>query len=203
VLTDYPLFPLPLVAFPGCRLPLQIFEPRYLDLVKATLANDRTFGVVTVAPQAGDAGAEDLSIEPIGTAVKIVDFNEQSNGLLGIVCEGQHKFTVTHTYRADNEIFLSSIELIDLEAVTPVTEDFEELVHVLDSLLKHPYVESLGYIDRPIDDWFSDASRLSFYLSYLLPFPNQQRYQLLSLDEPIARLNRIQSLLDEMDEKGQ
>ena len=200
MLTDYPLFPLPLVAFPGCRLPLQIFEPRYLDLVKTTLANDRTFGVVTVVPQAGD---EDLSIEAIGTAVKIVDFNEQSNGLLGIVCEGQHKFTVTHTYRADNEVFLSSIEPVDLEAVAPVTEDFEELVYVLDSLLKHPYVESLGYVDRPIDDWFSDASRLSFYLSYLLPFSNQQRYQLLSFDEPIARLNRIQSLLDEMDEKGQ
>jgi Lon protease-like protein len=212
VLTDYPLFPLPLVAFPGCRLPLQIFEPRYLDLVKATLANDSTFGVVTVVPRvdeisspAGNAIKEssvEADIEAIGTAVKIVDFNEQPNGLLGIVCEGQHKFTVSQTYRAENKVFLSTVQPIEAESIMPVTEAFEELVYVLTSLLKHPYVESLGYIDREVEDWFTDASRLSFYLAYLLPFPNQQRYRLLALTNPIDRLILIQSLLDEMEDNA-
>ena len=212
MLTDYPLFPLPLVAFPGCRLPLQIFEPRYLDLVKATLANDSTFGVVTVVPRvdeisspAGNAIKEssvEADIEAIGTAVKIVDFNEQPNGLLGIVCEGQHKFTVSQTYRAENKVFLSTVQPIEAESIMPVTEAFEELVYVLTSLLKHPYVESLGYIDREVEDWFTDASRLSFYLAYLLPFPNQQRYRLLALTNPIDRLILIQSLLDEMEDNA-
>jgi len=31
---DFPLFPLPLVATPHSRTALQIFEPRYLDLIK-------------------------------------------------------------------------------------------------------------------------------------------------------------------------
>lgn len=210
--TNYPLFPLPLIAFPGCRLPLQIFEPRYLDLVKTTLTNDSTFGVVTVVPRTDDIpsasdhalekAAIEADIEAIGTAVKIVDFNEQPNGLLGIVCEGQHKFTVSETYRADNKVFLSTVAPIEAEPVMPVSEAFEELVYMLASLLKHPYVESLGYIDRAVDDWFTDASRLSFYLAYLLPFPNRQRYRLLALTDPIDRLNRIQLLLDEMDDKG-
>jgi len=202
VLTDFPLFPLPLVAFPSCRLPLQIFEPRYLDLVKTTLASDRTFGVVTVVPRTPNMGSEDASIEAIGTAVKIVDFNEQPNGLLGIVCEGQHKFTVNRTYLAENKVFLSTSEPIEAEAIVPVTEAYEELVHMLDSLLKHPYVESLGYSDRAVDDWFTDASQLGFYLSYLLPFPNSQRYRLLALTDPTERLNTIQRLLDEMEDNG-
>ena len=212
MLTDYPLFPLPLVAFPGCRLPLQIFEPRYLDLVKTTLANDSTFGVVTVVPRVDDISSlagnalkesgDEADFEAIGTAVKIVDFNEQPNGLLGIVCEGQHKFTVSQTYRSESKVFLSTVKPIEAESIMPVTEAFEELVYVLTSLLKHPYVESLGYIDRELEDWFTDASRLSFYLAYLLPFPNQQRYRLLALADPIDRLILIQSLLDEMDDNA-
>ena len=202
MLTDYPLFPLPLVAFPGCRLPLQIFEPRYLDLVKTTLANDSTFGVVTVVPRTPNMGSEDAGIEAIGTAVKIVDFNEQPNGLLGIVCEGQHKFTVKQTYLADNKVFLASAEPIEAEVAMLVPEVFEEQVYMLTSLMKHPYVASLGYIDREVDDWFTDASRLGCYLAYLLPFSNVQRYRLLALADPIERLNNIQLLLSEMDDNG-
>jgi Lon protease-like protein len=202
VLTDYPLFPLPLVAFPGCRLPLQIFEPRYLDLIKTTLSSDSTFGVVTVVPRTPGMGSEDAGIESIGTAVKIVDFNEQPNGLLGIVCEGQHKFTVNQTYLADNKVFLASAEPIEAEAVMLVPEVFEEQVYMLSSLMKHPYVASLGYIDREVEDWFTDASRLGCYLAYLLPFSNVQRYGLLALADPIERLNSIQLLLDEIDDSG-
>ena len=202
MLIDYPLFPLPLVAFPGCRLPLQIFEPRYLDLVKTTLANDSTFGVVTVVPRTPNMGSEDAGIEAIGTAVKIVDFNEQPNGLLGIVCEGQHKFTVKQTYLADNKVFLASAEPIEAEVAMLVPEVFEEQVYMLASLMKHPYVASLGYIDREVDDWFTDASRLGCYIAYLLPFSNVQRYRLLALADPIERLNSIQLLLNEMDDNG-
>lgn len=222
MLIDYPLFPLPLVAFPGCRLPLQIFEPRYLDLVKATLSSDSTFGVVTVVPRTPNmrsegagteaiaieaagiesAGIESISIESVGTAVKIVDFNEQPNGLLGIVCEGQHKFTVNQTYLADNKVFLASAEPIEAEVAMLVPEVFEEQVYMLASLMQHPYVASLGYKNREVEDWFTDASRLGCYLSYLLPFSNAQRYSLLVLADPIERLNSIQLLLDEMDDNG-
>lgn len=217
MLIDYPLFPLPLVAFPGCRLPLQIFEPRYLDLVKATLSSDSTFGVVTVVPRTPNmrsegagteaiaieaAGIESAGIESVGTAVKIVDFNEQPNGLLGIVCEGQHKFTVNQTYLADNKVFLASAEPIEAEVAMLVPEVFEEQVYMLASLMQHPYVASLGYKNREVEDWFTDASRLGCYLSYLLPFSNAQRYSLLVLADPIERLNSIQLLLDEMDDNG-
>ena len=74
MLNDYPLFPLPLVAFPGCRLPLQIFEPRYLDLIKLSLSTNRSFGIVTLS--SSQPQNDSPVFEPIGTAVKIVDFND-------------------------------------------------------------------------------------------------------------------------------
>jgi hypothetical protein len=72
-------------------------------------------------------------------------------------------------------------------------------VYVLESLFKHPYVETLGYPGRSIDEWFLDSANLGFYLSYLLPFSTEVRYRLLSLDLPLERLMLIQSLLDDMD----
>jgi hypothetical protein len=41
-----PLFPLNTILFPGGHLPLQIFEVRYLDLVKRCIENGEAFGVV-------------------------------------------------------------------------------------------------------------------------------------------------------------
>lgn len=201
--SDYPIFPLPLVAFPGCRLPLQIFEPRYLDLVKSSLSNDRSFGVVTVASsmlsEEDELDQAGTGIASIGTSVKIVDFNEQPNGLLGIVCEGLDKFIVNETARADNGILYASIESVEPEPVVAVPDQFEELVHVLESLLHHPYVESLGYPPFDHHNWYADATQLGFYLSYLLPFPNAQRYRLLALNEPLNRLEMLHVMLEAID----
>ncbi len=196
---EYALFPLPLVAFPHCRLPLQIFEPRYLDLVKSSLSEERAFGIVTTVPPAGDAVPGQAEINPVGTLVRIVDFNEQPNGLLGIVCEGQQKFTALETYTAPSQLMIASVELAEPEPLLAVPDELAELVHVLQSLLEHPYVVNLGYQSLGESQWLEDASRLSFYLSYLLPFPNPQRYQLLTHSDAFERLATIQALLDNMD----
>ena len=45
---DLPIFPLPLVLFPGAVQPLHIFEPRYRRLLADSLAGDRRFGIAYV-----------------------------------------------------------------------------------------------------------------------------------------------------------
>ena len=83
-MTDIALFPLPVVLFPGCRMPLQIFEPRYVDLVKRTLSGEDSFAIVTLIDDPGeqvvrDIDGDDLMERPlpnfrfVGTKVEIVD----------------------------------------------------------------------------------------------------------------------------------
>ena len=43
-----PLFPLHTVLFPGGRLPLRIFEQRYIEMAKACLRDDTSFGVCLI-----------------------------------------------------------------------------------------------------------------------------------------------------------
>ncbi|HTS84077.1 MAG TPA: LON peptidase substrate-binding domain-containing protein, partial [Usitatibacter sp.] len=43
-----PIFPLGVVLFPGARLPLRIFEARYMDMAKACLKESSPFGVCLI-----------------------------------------------------------------------------------------------------------------------------------------------------------
>src|SRR2546425_11799726 len=47
---ELPIFPLPIVLFPGAPQPLHIFEPRYRQLLHDCLAGDRRFGIAYVGP---------------------------------------------------------------------------------------------------------------------------------------------------------
>ncbi len=42
---ELPIFPLPIVLFPGTPQPLHVFEPRYRQLLADCLAADRRFGI--------------------------------------------------------------------------------------------------------------------------------------------------------------
>lgn len=69
-----PLFPLATVLLPGGRLPLEVFEPRYLDLMATLLerpAEQREFGVVAIR-QGHEVGAgRALALHPTGTAARL------------------------------------------------------------------------------------------------------------------------------------
>ena len=48
--THLPVFPLPVVLFPGVPLPLHIFEPRYRAMIADALKGDRIIGMVQLRP---------------------------------------------------------------------------------------------------------------------------------------------------------
>ncbi|MDD1783687.1 LON peptidase substrate-binding domain-containing protein [Enterovibrio sp. ZSDZ35] len=73
------LFPLPIFLLPNGITTLRIFEPRYVRLVKESMADNRGF---VLAMREGDA------ICAYGTLVHIIDFEMLPDGLLGITIQG-------------------------------------------------------------------------------------------------------------------
>lgn len=67
-LVVYPVFPLHMVSFPGHRLPLRIFEPRYLQML-ADIAESRAF-VVALIRSGPEVGGEAMPY-PVGTLVDL------------------------------------------------------------------------------------------------------------------------------------
>src|SRR5688572_32542872 len=97
--TALPIFPLTgAVLLPGGRLPLNIFEPRYLAMTRhALMQPSRLIGMV----QPVEANA-DLSLEPrgrpavqrIGCAGRIVSFQETEDGRYQITLSGLIRFEI-------------------------------------------------------------------------------------------------------------
>lgn len=91
-----PLFPLGTVLLPGARLPLQIFEPRYVALLRDLLAGQEerspVFGVVAIREgyEVGDDGVR--ALHPVGCAALLTQAAALENERYFIVSEGTRRF---------------------------------------------------------------------------------------------------------------
>ena len=132
---ELPVFPLTgAVLLPQARLPLNIFEPRYLAMVEDALGKGRVIGMIQ--PSAYD---EDASAPPplysVGCAGRITSFNETEDGRLLIVLTGMCRFRVMaemqasriyRTVRPDWKPYLA-----DLEETEPAEIDRARLLDLL------------------------------------------------------------------------
>lgn len=92
-----PIFPLEgALLLPGGRMPLNIFEPRYLQMVDEAVAGSRLIGVIQ--PSLDGALREDG--EPqlcnVGCAGRIIAFSETGDGRYLISLQGVCRFRIAH-----------------------------------------------------------------------------------------------------------
>lgn len=81
------------LLLPGGRLPLNIFEPRYLALAEAALGAGRMFGMIQPDPHQ-PAGATGPGLYHIGCLGRISSFSETDEGRLLLTLAGLIRFTV-------------------------------------------------------------------------------------------------------------
>ena len=88
-----PIFPLTgVLLLPEGRLPLNIFEPRYLAMVSDAMAHPRLIGMVQPLEGRGDVG--EPPVYPIGCAGRIVSFSETDDGRYLINLVGVARFAI-------------------------------------------------------------------------------------------------------------
>lgn len=187
--TDIPLFPLPVVLFPGGRLPLRIFEPRYLDMVRECSATDGCFGVCLVNNhESSNSPATHLRL---GTTAKISDFSTLDDGLLGIVALGEQRFIIQSTRMRDNGLLMAEVRLLDEAPPLVVPEQYSVLSLIAGRMMEQVGVHYPSF--QPAD--LQDAVWLGYRLAELLPLENNERQSLLQLSDPLQRLQVLLELL--------
>ncbi|QRY81355.1 LON peptidase substrate-binding domain-containing protein [Pseudomonas sp. PDNC002] len=189
---SFPLFPLNTVLFPGCRLDLQIFEARYLDMIGRCMKQNGGFGVVAIVEgeEVGDA-PERYSL--VGCEAHIKDWKQQSNGLLGIRVEGGRRFRVLSANVQTDQLTVAEVEWLDEQPNQPLTKEHDDLAALLEALSMHPMVSALE-----MGGEVNGQQELACQLAYLLPFERDQKQVLLEMDDPTVRLARIQVLLEQL-----
>ena len=191
---EIPLFPLPLVLFPGGKLPLEIFETRYLDMVKKCLQDESGFGIVMITDGSQVLGNPDEQLPEIsrcGTYCSIVDFDQSAGGLLSIVVCGEQKFVIRDQYEQADRLMLASVEFLPIEQEVAVPEEREHLSGLLESLMAHEAIQRLG-----LDCDLGQAVEVGARLTELLPCPNHFKQRMLEMKDPLVRLGEIDKLVE-------
>lgn len=187
-----PLFPLNSIILPKGRVPLQLFEPRYLDMLSGCLKEDRGFVVVLLRSEGN--GREDEDFYDIGTYVRVIDFKPLENGMLGITVEGVAKAYVVKQWRADDGLHMGDVEWLMDEEACPMPGNEEELLSVLKALLQHPVVRDL---DMEVN--YGDSREVGWRLTELLPLDNEDKQRLAELTDPLERLDHLRGLIEELE----
>jgi Lon protease-like protein len=181
---EMPLFPLNTVLFPGGPLSLRIFEPRYVDMIRNCMRDAAPFGVVMIR-DGKEVGAVS-SISDIGTAARIIDFDQLPNGLLGIVCSGEQKFRVDDRRVAADGLNVGTVTWLPPEPAQPLPAKYTHLSQLLRKVLPQ-----LGNAYSMLPTNFDDAGWVSSRLVEILPISLADKQACLELDDPIARLEQI------------
>lgn len=92
---ELPIFPLPgVLLLPGGRLPLNIFEPRYLAMTRAALGGARLVGMIQPGPEQGAVEPGSARPYPVGCAGRLVAFSETEDGRYLITLAGLIRFRI-------------------------------------------------------------------------------------------------------------
>jgi len=192
-----PIFPLPnALLTPGGRLPLNIFEPRYLNMVADAMKNDGLIGMIQPKPEPKTIrDASTPAVYEIGCAGRISDYSETDDGRLEIVLSGLCRFAVTEEvssirgYRVivpDWSAFADDYTAIE----EPSEAIFDAFTTALRSFLE-------GH-DMPADwDLFEKLSTNSLVSSLMnvLPIETSERQILLESDTLESRIRAFTAIL--------
>ncbi len=188
-MSELPLFPLSGVLMPFGRMPLQIFEPRYLDLVRDCMKTDSAFGVVWIrrGAEVATRGGASPQLGDYGTTARIVDWDQLPNGLLGLTIQGGQRFDLSATAVRANGLVVGQVALRPEPAPAAMEPQWQSLLDVLRSLETHPHVQRMALqLDH------GDAWQVACTLIQLLPLDEALKYQLLGIDS-------IELLMGELD----
>ena len=184
------LFPLNTVLFPGCSLPLQIFEQRYLRLIKSCIQDNHGFVVILIS--AGKEVGDTPETYSIGTYVDIVDWEMLENGLFGITIEARHRVRVTNPSAQDDGLMTGAIETLPVSTNEESDLIFRipDLIDTLKQLEQHPYIEQQA---MEID--YSSTQDVCHKLSALLPLDPLVKQSLLEINNTEDKIERLREII--------
>jgi Lon protease-like protein len=188
-----PVFPLPgAILLPRGQLPLNIFEPRYLNMIDDAMAGDRIIGMVQ--PSGGSAQAPRLS--PVGCAGRITSFAETSDGRYLITLTGCARFRLREELPSPSPYrqVRADFTTFEKDLTTPASDDAGlDREGMLDAL--RAYLETRG-LDI---DWDTAESAppeaLVNSLSMALPFEPAEKQALLEASDLDARAAVLTALM--------
>ncbi len=179
-----PIFPLDIVVYPNERLNLHIFEPRYKQLIKECIQEEKRFGIPTVL---------DKKIQEYGTTMVVTELvKEYEDGEMDIRVKGEDVFRVLEVIKELPDKMYSG-------AIVNYPENIVEQqdTQIADLILKEVkrFYELLNVEDKFPGE---NIDVVSYSIAHFIGMNKKQEYELLHLFTETQRLEYIRRHLKDV-----
>ena len=191
---ELPLFPLPVVLFPGVPLPLHIFEPRYRQMLSDIRAGDSLFGLSYF-----DASESDMDIPPaghLGCVAEVTEVQPMPDGRSNIISIGLIRYRVEAYVERDTPYLIGAISFFEDE------EEEESLLERRADEVSKLFMRIARAVRVINDERASlpelpptEPERLSFLVAAAMELDTEVKLELLELRSTSERLKRLRDLL--------
>ena len=178
------------MLFPGGRLPLRIFEQRYVRMVTECIRDTTPFGVCLIKD--GDEIGAPAVPESFGCTATIEQWDMPHLGLFQIFARGDRVFQLLEQNVEKDGLIRATIAYQDDQPGPSVPEELEPCREVLRQL-----IERVGPSHFPSPIRLDDAGWVSYRLGELLPVESDTKQQLLCTRDDLTRLSLVDRLLDD------
>lgn len=191
---ELPLFPLPLVLFPGVPLPLHIFEPRYRQMLLDVRVSDNLFGVSYFNPEEG--AGEAPAIGHVGCVAEVTEVQPLPDGRSNIMTIGLIRYRVQSYVESGKPYLVARVAFFEDE------DESEELLSRREREVSDLFLRVARAVRSLNDDRASlpelpeaDPERLSFLVVAAMDLEAETKQELLELRFASERLKRVGRML--------
>lgn len=197
-MTDLPMFPLSQGLLPQGLLHLQIFEVRYLTMIRQCQQQATPFGVVMLAQgkEVRQAG-EQARLMNQGCMAHLLEVEALQPNLLRVLCQGGARFRLGAHEQAPNGLWRGEVSLLPQEASIPVPADLLAVAQRLEQLAGQWRERGMDEAQWP---WrgeadYGDCAWVAHRWLELLPLSPAQKHSAMLEADPVQRLQRVAAWL--------
>lgn len=192
--SELPLFPLPIVLFPGVPMPLHIFEPRYRQMLADIQGNNNLFGLSYF--DASSSERETPPVGHIGCTAEVTETQTLPDGRSNILTVGVIRYRIEEYVERATPYLVARVSFFE--------DDDKDSELLSDS--SHEVAETFTRIARAVrsindertslpDISNTDPQKLSFLVAAAMEVDTDVKQELLELRLTLERLQRLRHML--------
>lgn len=195
-----PLFPLSHGVFPDGLLRLNIFEVRYLDLIRRSHREGTPFGVPWLAEgHEVQVPGHVPKLYPVGCMVEVLEVDEVQPALLAVACRGVQRFRLLSHEQGPYGVWYGEVELLPDDLSMDIPPDLQSLADQLGRLIRGAQQAGrLGDIPLLAPYRLDECGWVANRWAELLPLPSELKVELMAADDAVERLRRLSGYLEPM-----
>ncbi len=192
--TELPLFPLPVVLFPGVPLPLHIFEPRYRQLLIDIRVTNNLFGVAYFDP--ANTTNEVPQAGHVGCVAEVTELQSLPDGRSNILTLGVIRFRIESYVETGDPYLVAKVSYVedddedDATLAGPTQEVAETFTRIAQA------VRTINDERSSLPDITNtEPQKLSFLVAAAMELDPDVKQELLELRSTFERLERLRVML--------